>query len=436
MKHINGILKKIINKQLTVGVIGLGYVGLPLVLRFNKVGFKVIGFDNNRKVVKSLNAGESYINHISKKDIKSLIKSNFEVTTNYKKIAETDFIILCLPTPLKKNNEPNLKYVRDTLSSIEPYLKHGQAISLESTTYPGTTEEEILPIAKRKKFIVGESLFIIYSPEREDPGNQKYSLKTIPKVVGGITNNCLIVGKKLYGAAIDNVVPVSSTKVAEMTKLLENIYRSVNIGLVNEMKIVADRMGIDIYEVISAAKTKPFGFNAYYPGPGLGGHCIPIDPFYLSWKAKEYNIETKFIELAGEINHYMPKWVINKISEKLKSNNKHFKDLKVLILGIAYKKNIDDTRESPSVEIMDQLRKKGCLIHYSDPYVKTFPKMRDYSFKLSSVVINSKNLKKYDLIIIATDHDKFNYKLIRNNAKLIIDTRRVYTKIYDNVVQA
>tara|TARA_B100000575_G_scaffold293965_1_gene307280 strand:+ start:515 stop:1825 length:1311 start_codon:yes stop_codon:yes gene_type:complete len=436
VSHKSDILKKIKNKTLTVGVIGLGYVGLPLVLRFNKIGFKVIGFDNDNKVIKSLRAGRSYINHISESDIKNLIKKNFEVTSDYNKITETDFIILCLPTPLKKNNEPNLKYIRDTLSSIEPYLKNGHAISLESTTYPGTTEEEILPIAKRKKLKVGENLFVIYSPEREDPGNKKYSLKTIPKVVGGITNNCLKVGEKLYGSAIDNVVPVSSTKVAEMTKLLENIYRSVNIGLVNEMKIVADRMGIDIYEVISAAKTKPFGFNAYYPGPGLGGHCIPIDPFYLSWKAKKYNIETRFIELAGEINHFMPKWVVNKVSGNLKRINKRFKNLKVLVLGIAYKKNIDDTRESPSVEIMDQLRKKGCTVHYSDPYIKTFPKMRDYSFKLSSVSINADNLKKYDMIIIATDHDNFNYKLIKDNSKLIIDTRRVYSKIYDNIVQA
>jgi len=307
---------------------------------------------------------------------------------------------------------------------------------LESTTYPGTTEEEILPRLEKKGFKIGKDFFLLYSPEREDPGNLNYKTHTIPKILGGHTRNCLEVGKALYNSSINQVVPVSSTKVAEMTKLLENIHRAVNIGLINEMKIVMDKMNIDIHEVIRAASTKPFGFTPYYPGPGLGGHCIPIDPFYLTWKAKKIGIDTRFIKLAGIVNTSMPQWVINKIIKTLKTRGKHVKGLNVLVLGIAFKKNVQDTRESPGIELMRILKKKGAKVNYSDPHVPIFPKMREYNFKLSSIDLTPQSLKSYDLLLIATDHAKFDYSLIQKNAKLIIDTRGVYLKPLKNVVKA
>jgi UDP-N-acetyl-D-glucosamine dehydrogenase len=315
-------------------------------------------------------------------------------------------------------------------------LRTGQIISLESTTYPGTTEEELRPLIENKGLKIGQDFFLVYSPEREDPGNRKYSTKTIPKIVGGTTENCLEVGAFLYQSIVDRVISVSSTKVAEMVKILENIYRSVNIGLVNELKIVADSMGIDIWEVIDAAATKPFGFMPFYPGPGLGGHCIPIDPFYLTWKAKEYGINTRFIELAGEINTNMPYWVVSKIMNALNDRDKHLKNSKILVLGVAYKKNIDDVRESPSVELIQRLMEKGALVHYSDPYIPTIPLMRKYNISLNSITLDIETISQMDCVVIATDHDVFDYEMLYKASNLIIDTRGRYRGKDNNIVRA
>jgi UDP-N-acetyl-D-glucosamine dehydrogenase len=426
------LIEKIRNKSSVVGIIGLGYVGLPLLKRFIDEGFTVIGFDNDEAKVTSLNKGISYIKHISNSVIKKAVDHGFIATDEFEKIVEVDVIILCLPTPLNTYREPDLSYVLDSVDLIAPFLRKGQVLSLESTTYPGTTEEELLPRVEKMGFTVGNDFYLIYSPEREDPGNQSFSTKTIPKVVGGHTKNCLEIGALIYNQIIDSVVEVSSTKAAEMTKLLENIHRAVNIGLVNELKVVADKMGINIYEVIDAAATKPFGFVPYYPGPGLGGHCIPIDPFYLTWKAKEFGINTRFIELSGEINSSMPNYVVDKIVLALNENEKSLKGSKILILGLAYKKNIDDPRESPAVEILDKLVKLGAVIEYSDPYIPSFPIMRKYNYDLKSVGLSAKSLSEYDCICVITDHDDFDYDYILDNAKLIIDTRGVYTDVVNN----
>ncbi len=329
-----------------------------------------------------------------------------------------------------------MSFVINTTDMVKPFLRQGQVLSLESTTYPGTTEEELLPRVEENDLTVGEDIFLVYSPEREDPGNPDFETRTIPKVIGGHTENCLKAGIAVYQPAIDQVVPVSSTKAAEMTKLLENIHRAVNIGLVNEMKLVADKMGIDIHEVIRAAATKPFGFVPYYPGPGLGGHCIPIDPFYLTWKAREYGINTRFIELSGEVNSSMPDYVVTKTVLALNKINKSINGSRVLVLGISYKKNVDDMRESPSVHIMEKLRELGALVEYSDPHVTVFPKMREHHFDLISQSLTSNNLNKFDCIVLATDHDKFDYELIINNAKLIVDTRGKYSPNHNNVIKA
>ena len=329
-----------------------------------------------------------------------------------------------------------MSFVIDTTNAIKPYLRVGQIVSLESTTYPGTTQEELLPRVQESGLVVGESIYLVYSPEREDPGNPDFETRTIPKVIGGHTANCLQAGIALYEQAIDQVVPVSSTKAAEMTKLLENIHRAVNIGLVNEMKIVADRMGIDIFEVVDAAATKPFGFTAYYPGPGLGGHCIPIDPFYLTWKAREYGLHTRFIELSGEVNQAMPEYVLSKLMDGLNDSGKAVKGSKVLVLGIAYKKNVDDMRESPSVEIMELIEAKGGIVAYSDPHVLVFPKMREHHFELSSEALTADNLARFDAVILATDHDKFDYELIKQHAKLIVDSRGKYRAPAPHIIKA
>ena len=346
------LIARLDKKNAVIGIIGLGYVGIPLMVRYTEVGYKVIGFDINSSKVNKLNKGESYLNQISSDLIKQSIVKGFEATNDFSRASEVDALILCIQTPLNKHREPDLSFIISTINKVIPYIKKGQVISLESTTYPGTTEEELLPRIESTGLEVGKDYYLVYSPEREDPGNVNFSTKNIPKVVAGYTDSCLNVGKALYKSIINQVVPVSSLKIAEMTKLLENIHRSVNIGLVNEMKIVADRMGIDIYEVIAAASTKPFGFTSYYPGPGLGGHCIPIDPFYLTWKAREYGVNTRFIELAGEVNTTMPYWVLGKITDALNEYNKSLKNSKVLILGIAYKKDVDDMRESPAVKLM------------------------------------------------------------------------------------
>jgi UDP-N-acetyl-D-glucosamine dehydrogenase len=430
------LIERLKNKNAKIGIVGLGYVGLPLMIRYSEVGYKVIGFDIDNYKVDKLNNGESYIEHIHSDEIVSSREKGFEATTDFSRIPEVDAIILCVPTPLNKYREPDLSYVLDTTEACAPYLRPGQIVSLESTTYPGTTEEELLPRLEKNDLKVGVDFFLIYSPEREDPGNLNFTTRTIPKVCGGHTQACLEAGVALYESVIDKVVSVSSTKAAEMTKLLENIHRAVNIGLVNEMKIVADKMGIDIHEVIDAAATKPFGFVAYKPGPGLGGHCIPIDPFYLTWKAREYGIHTRFIELAGEINSGMPSYVMKKIGLGLNDRKITINGANILILGIAYKKNVDDMRESPAVELMEKLEKKGAVISYSDPHVPVFPKMRAHSFDLSSIELTADSLSKFDCVVLTTDHAKFDYELILKNSKFIVDTRGQFRDNSDKVIKA
>ncbi|MAC33025.1 MAG: UDP-N-acetyl-D-glucosamine dehydrogenase [Haliea sp.] len=429
-------IAKFKKKEAVIGIAGLGYVGLPLMLRYNAVGYRVIGIDIDVEKVDQLNAGKSYIEHIPADKVAAARESGFEATTDFSRAVECDALVMCVPTPLNKYREPDISFVINTMDALKPHLRSGHVISLESTTYPGTTEEELLPRAEEGGLKVGEDLFLVYSPEREDPGNPDFETRTIPKVVGGHTPACLEAGTALYEQAIDQIVPVSSTKAAEMTKLLENIHRAVNIGLVNEMKIVADRMGIDIFEVVDAAKTKPFGFTAYYPGPGLGGHCIPIDPFYLTWKAREYGLHTRFIELSGEVNRAMPEYVIGKLMDGLNNTGKSLKNSKVLVLGIAYKKNVDDMRESPSVELMELIKAKGGIVAYTDPHVPVFPKMREHHFDLSSEPFNAENLASFDALVLATDHDRFDYDLIKQNAKLIIDSRGKFREPADHIIKA
>ena len=430
------LIAKLQDKSARIGIIGLGYVGLPLGLRFSEAGYKVIGFDIDPDKTGQLNQGQSYIRHFGDEKIKAAIETGFEASTDFSRASEAEALIICVPTPLKEHREPDLSFVTNTMDSLLPYLKEGQMISLESTTYPGTTEEELKPRIESTGLKVGEDVFLVYSPEREDPGNPNYTTRTIPKVVSGSTKACLDVGKSLYGNVIDQIVPVSSTQIAEMTKLLENIHRAVNIGLVNEMKIVADKMGINIYEVIDAASTKPFGFVPYYPGPGLGGHCIPIDPFYLTWKAKEFGVNTRFIELAGEINRAMPAYVVGKVEEALNAHQKAINGSRILILGIAYKKNVNDMRESPSIEIISNLRSLGASVDYSDPHVPSIPRMRRYRFDMESTDLSADTLAQYDCVILATDHDAFDYDSIDQHARLIVDTRGKFQAEENRIVRA
>lgn len=423
-------------RRAVVGIFGLGYVGLPLVLRFTEVGFRVVGFDIDASKVTMLNAGQSTIEHISNESLVRACAGGFEATGDFARAAEVDVLILCVPTPLNKYREPDLSYVINTVESLVPHIRAGQLMSLESTTYPGTTTEELATRIAASGFTVGADYFLVYSPEREDPANPDFTTRTIPKVCGGETPACLAVGVALYGEVIDRVVPVSSTQVAELTKLLENIHRAVNIGLVNEMKVVADKMGINIREVIDAAATKPFGFVPYYPGPGLGGHCIPIDPFYLTWKAREYGVSTRFIELAGEVNGAMPDYVVDKIKMALNDRFKSVRGSKILVLGIAYKPNVDDVRESPSVFIMERLRDLGAAIAYHDPHVARFPKMREHFFDLDSVELSAEALASYDCVLVATNHERIDFEAVRKHAKLIVDTRGVYPDKADHIVNA
>jgi len=423
------LLAKLAGRRARVGILGMGYVGLPLALRFTEVGYPVLGFDIDEAKVAALKAGRSYIEHIR-------LPKPLEATADFARAKECDALIICVPTPLTAYREPDLSFVLDTTEAIVPHLRKGQVVSLESTTYPGTTDEELRPRIEKRGFKVGEDVFLCFSPEREDPGNPNHVTRTIPKVCGGSTAACLEAGIALYGQVIEKVVPVSSTRAAEMTKLLENIHRAVNIGLVNEMKVICDRMGIDVHEVIRAAATKPFGFVPYWPGPGLGGHCIPIDPFYLTWKAREYGLHTRFIELAGEINRAMPEWVVGKVMEALNERGKALKGSKVLVLGIAYKKNVDDMRESPAVELMELLVKRGAQVEYSDPHVPAFPRMRQHRFDLKSVPLTPEAVARYDLALLATDHDAFDYPMLARHARLIVDTRGVYLDPAANIVKA
>ncbi len=429
------LIQKFSDRSAVIGVIGLGYVGLPLVLRYAEMGFRVLGFEIDAEKVSTLQAGRSYIQHIPAARIQKA-QEKISVTTDFSRACEPDALIICVPTPLTEHREPDLSFVINTTESLLAHLRPGQIVSLESTTYPGTTDEILLPRLEAKGLKVGTDLFLVFSPEREDPGNTHYETHTIPKVCGGITPACLRVGLALYGAVIERVVPVSNTRVAEMTKLLENIHRAVNIGLVNEMKIVADKMGVDIHEVIRAAATKPFGFVPYYPGPGLGGHCIPIDPFYLTWKAREYGLHTRFIELAGEVNSAMPDYVISKVVSGLNQQKKSVNGSCILILGIAYKKNVDDMRESPSVFLMEKLQELGAEIAYADPFVPIFPKMRKHWFNLKSTPLRADTLAKYDCILLATDHDTFDYPLIAQHGKLIVDTRGRFLEKSEKIVRA
>ncbi|WP_133129587.1 nucleotide sugar dehydrogenase [Legionella yabuuchiae] len=428
--------EKITNKEAIIGIVGLGYVGLPLMLRFAEVGYRVIGIDVDERKNESLNQGKSYIQHISSARI-AAVQNRIIATSDFSKAEEADALILCVPTPLDKYREPDLSFVLQTIDALLPHLRAGQLISLESTTYPGTTEEELKPRIESTGLKIGDDVFLVYSPEREDPGNAHFTTSTIPKVCGGDTESCSEAGFTLYSAVIETVVKVSSAKVAEMTKLLENIHRSVNIGLANEMKVLADKMDIDIYEVIDAAATKPFGFVPYYPGPGIGGHCIPIDPFYLTWKAREYGLHTRFIELAGEINSSMPRWVVHKVSDALNARERAIKNSKILILGIAYKRDVDDMRESPSIEVMELLQAKGAEVSYSDPHVPVFPAMRAHHFDLHSIELTAETLRGFDCVILTTAHRAFDYEWIAANANLIIDTRGAFKQFkQDNIVSA
>ncbi len=432
MNYKEELLKKIEDKSAVVGILGLGYVGLPLGLEFAEEGYKVIGFDLDESKMEFLNKGETYIKHIPSERISESVNTGlFEATTDFSRLPEADALLICVPTPLDEHREPDMRFVESTAKTIHKYLRKGQLVTLESTTYPGTTEELLLSLFENSNgggMKVGKDFFLAYSPEREDPNNPNYNTATIPKVVGGVTPACLEVAQALYEKVIVKTVPVSSPSVAEATKIVENVYRSINIALVNELKMVFDKMGIDVWEVINAASTKPFGFKAFYPGPGLGGHCIPIDPFYLTWKAREYEVNTKFIELAGEINTYQPYYVVTRSMEVLNEHGKAMKGSKVLILGAAYKKNVDDMRESPSLKLIEILREKGAEVDYNDPYIPKLPPTRKYKYDMNSVELTEENISRYDLILLSTDHDDYDYKFIYEHAKLIVDTRNAFGK--------
>ncbi|MFW6155144.1 MAG: nucleotide sugar dehydrogenase [Planctomycetota bacterium] len=421
---IKELLEKVESKKALIGVVGLGYVGLPLVREFAAAGMKVLGFDVDPAKVKALMAGRSYIEHIPASAIKGMLaEKQFTATADPKRLAKADAILIAVPTPLTKMREPDMTYVESTARTIAKVLRRGQLIVLESTTYPGTTKEVMLPILAESGLKVGRDFFLAYSPEREDPGRTDYTTRTIPKVVGGYDANSLAAAEAVYGVALETVVPVESCEAAEASKILENTYRCVNIALVNELKQLFDRMGIDVWEVIKAASTKPFGFQAFYPGPGLGGHCIPIDPFYLSWKAKQYDMTTRFIELAGEINVGMPEWVVAKVMDALNDKGKALKGSKILVLGLAYKKDVDDVRESPSLELIELLRDKGAKVGYNDPHVPRTHRMREYDLRMKSVPLTAANLAKYDAVLISTDHSAYDYDFIVKNAQLVVDTR-------------
>ncbi len=430
---VEELLKRIKNREAIVGVVGLGYVGLPLALEFIEEGFTTVGFDIDPEKVNMLNEGESYIKHIGPERVRNAVETKeFRATTDFSELKEVDAILIAVPTPLTKHREPDISFIVKTSETISQHLRKGQLVVLESSTFPGTTEEVMRPILERSGLTAHEDFYLAFSPEREDPNNPKYSTKTIPKVVGANHPTSLELAKTLYDQVIVKTVPVSSSQAAEATKLLENIFRSVNIALVNEMKVILDRMGIDVWEVINAAATKPFGYMPFYPGPGLGGHCIPIDPFYLTWKAREYDINTKFIELAGEINTFMPYYVINKLADALNEHGKPLKGSRVLILGMAYKKDIDDLRESPTLKLMDILFKKGAIVEYNDPYIPELWETRHYKFNNKSVELTPENLQKFDAVLISTDHSQYDWDFIVKHAQLVVDTRNATINVKEH----
>jgi len=421
------LLDRILAKNAVVGICGLGYVGLPLALTFGEKGFPVIGFDIDQRKIDAIGNGQSYIKHIAGDRIAQATRAEkpFTATLDFRKASQADALIMCVPTPLNGNREPDMTYIENTAKAIGPYVRSGQLIVLESSTYPGTTDEVVKPIIEKLSGLrAGIDFFLAFSPEREDPGNPHFNTATIPKVVGGYTQQCTELACALYASAITKVVPVKGTREAELTKLLENIFRCVNIALVNEMKLLCERMNIDLWEVIDAAKTKPFGFMPFYPGPGLGGHCIPIDPFYLTWKAREFEFNTRFIELAGEINWQMPHHVVERTMEALNRQGKALKGAKVLILGLAYKKNIDDLRESPSIRLIELFQERGAAVSYHDPYCPKMKEMRHqpkYMLEMESVPLET--AKEADVVVIATDHDCIDYQQLVRDANLVIDTR-------------
>jgi UDP-N-acetyl-D-glucosamine dehydrogenase len=421
-----------------IAIIGLGYVGLPLSLQFARSGVCVLGIDVDQSKVDSINAGKSYIKHINSSELHSQLKADMlEASTNFARIKEVEAVLICVPTPLNQNCEPDLSYVLNTAESIAPHLLKGIVVSLESTTYPGTTEDELKPVLEAGSGLkAGTDFHLVYSPEREDPGNPESQVAKIPKVIGGFSEQCLEKGLALYSRAIETLVPVSSCRVAEASKLTENIFRCVNIALINELKMIYQKMDIDVWEVIEAAKTKPFGYMPFYPGPGLGGHCIPIDPFYLSWKARQEGAEARFIELAGEVNLEMPNYVIERCKEEFAKRNREFRGSRILVLGIAYKPNVDDMRESPAVELMEKLNEKGVSVDYSDPHIPIFPKMRKYTFNLKSVELTPETIREYDMLLLATNHSAFDYTMIQEHAAIIVDTRGVCKQEADNIAKA
>ena len=424
--YLKRILSSIENRTAVVGVIGLGYVGLPLVLLFVEAGFPVFGFDVDEKKTSALSRGDSYIRHIGPDRVAEAVrKLRLTATTDFDQIRRCDAVIICVPTPLGKHREPDLTYIRVTGEEIAARLRPGQLIVLESTTYPGTTREEMLSRLERNGLRCGKDFFLAFSPEREDPGNKEFSTRDIPKVVGGMDPASLAAAVALYGSIVRRVVPVSSPEVAESAKLLENVFRAVNIALVNELKIVFDRMGIDIWEVIEAAKTKPFGFMPFYPGPGLGGHCIPLDPFYLTWKAAEYGVWTRFIELAGEVNTSMPRYVVSRVADAVNAQGKSIVGAKVLILGLSYKPDVDDDRESPSFEIIELLQERGAVVSYCDPYIPVARKGRKHDLGLESVACSAEEFALYDAVVLATAHRQFKNPELYARVKLAVDTRNI-----------
>ena len=422
--------KKIENKTVCVGILGLGYVGLPLAFEFANAGIKVVGFDVDKKKVKVLNTGKSIIKNVAHSKIRKIITDKkFTATDNMSRIKNVDALLICVPTPLTENREPDMKYVINSCRTIAKYIQPGQLISLESTTYPGTTRELMKPILEKSGLKAGIDFHLVYSPEREDPGNKNFSTRTIPKVLGGLTKKCRDIAQIVYELAIDTVIPVSSVEAAEATKILENVYRCINIAMVNELKMVFDRMSIDVWEVIRAAATKPFGFSPFYPGPGLGGHCIPIDPFYLTWKARQYGMPTRFIELAGEINTNMPHYVTARTMDALNERKKSLNGSKILVLGLAYKPDIDDVRESPSLELIELLKEKGAKVDYNDPYIPATHKQRRYDLQMKSRKLNAAMLKQYDAVLISTNHSDYDYNWIVKNSRLVVDTRNATASI-------